>query len=60
MKASSPQSASKHTSRRPTSTVKGMTPHQAWYGVKPRVEHLRVLGAPRTSMFQRTREVNWT
>ena len=30
--------------RSPTSTVKGMTPHQAWYGAKPRVEHLRVFG----------------
>ena len=30
--------------RSPTSSIKGMTPHQAWYGVKPCVEHLRVLG----------------
>ena len=30
--------------RSPTSTVKGMTPHEAWYGRKPHVEHLRVFG----------------
>ena len=30
--------------RSPTSAVDGMTPHQAWYGRKPGVEHLRVFG----------------
>ena len=30
--------------RSPTSTVKGMTPYQAWYGQKPGVKHLRVFG----------------
>ena len=30
--------------RSPTSTVKGMTPHQAWFGQKPGVKHLRVFG----------------
>ena len=30
--------------RSPTSAVEGTTPHQAWYGQKPRVEHLRVFG----------------
>ena len=30
--------------RSPTSAVEGMTPHEAWYGRKPRVEHLRVFG----------------
>ena len=30
--------------RSPTSVVEGMTPHEAWYGRKPRVEHLRVFG----------------
>ena len=31
--------------RSPTSTVKGATPHQAWFGQKPRVDHLRVFGS---------------
>ena len=31
--------------RSPTSAVKGATPHQAWCGQKPRVEHLRVFGS---------------
>lgn len=31
--------------RSPTSAVEGATPHQAWYGQKPRVEHLRVFGS---------------
>lgn len=31
--------------RSPTSAVDGATPHQAWYGKKPRVEHLRVFGS---------------
>ena len=30
--------------RSPTSTVKGMTPLQAWFGQKPGVKHLRVFG----------------
>ena len=30
--------------RSPTSAVEGTTPHQAWYGQKPRVEHMRVFG----------------
>ena len=30
--------------RSPTSAVEGTTPRQAWYGQKPRVEHLRVFG----------------
>ena len=30
--------------RSSTSTVKGMTPYQAWYGRKPGVKHLRVFG----------------
>ena len=30
--------------RSPSSTVGGITPHQAWYGQKPRVDHLRVFG----------------
>ena len=30
--------------RSTTSTVKGMTPHQAWFGQKPGVKHLRVFG----------------
>ncbi len=30
--------------RSPTSAVEGTTPHEAWYGQKPRVEHLRVFG----------------
>lgn len=30
--------------RSPTSAVEGTTPHQAWYGQKPRVDHLRVFG----------------
>ena len=30
--------------RSPTSAVEGVTPHEAWYGRKPRVEHLRVFG----------------
>ena len=30
--------------RSPTSAVEGTTPHEAWYGKKPRVEHLRVFG----------------
>ena len=30
--------------RSPTSAVEGTTPHQAWYGQKPSVEHLRVFG----------------
>lgn len=30
--------------RSPTSAVEGMTPHQAWYGEKPGVGHLRVFG----------------
>ena len=28
--------------RSPTSAVEGKSPHEAWYGRKPRVEHLRV------------------
>ena len=31
--------------RSPTSAVEGATPHQASYGQKPRVEHLRVVGS---------------
>ena len=31
--------------RSPTSTLKDMTPHQAWYGDRPAVEHLRVFGS---------------
>ena len=31
--------------RSPTSAVEGMTPHEAWYGCKPGVEHLRVFGS---------------
>ena len=31
--------------RSPTSAVEGMTPHEAWYGRKPGVEHLRVFGS---------------
>ena len=31
--------------RSPTSKLKDMTPHQAWYGQKPGVEHLRVFGS---------------
>jgi hypothetical protein len=31
--------------RSPTSAVEGTTPHEAWYGRKPRVEHLRVFGS---------------
>ena len=30
--------------RSPTNAVKGMTPHEAWTGVKPNVSHLRVFG----------------
>ena len=30
--------------RSPSSAVGGITPHQAWYGQKPRVDHLRVFG----------------
>ena len=30
--------------RSPTSAMEGMTPHEAWHGRKPRVEHLRVFG----------------
>ena len=30
--------------RCPTRAVDEMTPYEAWYGVKPRVEHLRVFG----------------
>ncbi len=30
--------------RSPTSTVEGMTPHQAWYDRKPGVDHLRLFG----------------
>ena len=30
--------------RSPTSAVEGTTPRQAWYGQKPRVEHLRIFG----------------
>ena len=30
--------------RSPTSTFKGETPHERWFGVKPDVEHLRVFG----------------
>ena len=31
--------------RSPTSTLEDMTPHQAWYGQRPGVEHLRVFGS---------------
>ena len=31
--------------RSPTSALENMTPHQAWYGRKPGVEHLRVFGS---------------
>ena len=31
--------------RSPTSAVEGTTPHEAWYGQKPRMEHLRVFGS---------------
>ena len=31
--------------RSPTSTLEDMTPHQAWYGQKPGVKHLRVFGS---------------
>ena len=31
--------------RSPTSAVKGATPHQALYGERPRMEHLRVFGS---------------
>ena len=30
--------------RSPTTAVDGATPHQAWFGQKPRVDHLRVFG----------------
>ena len=30
--------------RSPTKAVKGMTPYEAWTGVKPQVDHLRVFG----------------
>jgi transposase InsO family protein len=30
--------------RCPTKAVNGMTPHEAWYGYKPKVRHLRVFG----------------
>ena len=30
--------------RCPTKAVDGMTPHEAWYGYKPKVSHLRVFG----------------
>ena len=31
--------------RSPTSVLNSMTPHQAWFGQKPGVEHLRVFGS---------------
>ena len=30
--------------RCPSHAIKGVTPYQAWHGVKPKVEHLRVFG----------------
>ena len=30
--------------RCPTKSIKDMTPYEAWHGVKPRVDHLRVFG----------------
>ena len=30
--------------RSPTKVIEGMTPHEAWTKVKPRIEHLRVFG----------------
>ena len=30
--------------RCPTKRLKGMTPYEAWIGVKPKVKHLRVFG----------------
>lgn len=30
--------------RSPTKSLEGITPYEAWYGKKPRVEHLRVFG----------------
>ena len=32
------------SNRRPTTAVEGATPHQAWFGQKPRVDHLKVFG----------------
>jgi hypothetical protein len=31
--------------RSPTSTLNGKTPYEAWYGFKPKVNHLRVFGS---------------
>ena len=31
--------------RSPTSRFKGETPYERWYGVKPKVDHLRVFGS---------------
>ena len=45
----------------PTSTVKGMTPYQAWFGQKPGVKHLRVFGcAAYTPTYPETKEGNST
>ena len=30
--------------RSPTSAIKGATPHEAWYGKKPNISHLRIIG----------------
>ena len=44
----------------PTSALKKTTPHEAWYGQKPRVDHLRVFGssAVHTLTFPRTNGEN--
>ena len=33
------------SNRSPTRNVKGQTPQEAWSGVKPRIDHLRVFGS---------------
>jgi len=30
--------------RSPSRSLRGMTPHEAWFGEKPKVKHLRVFG----------------
>ena len=44
--------------RLPTSSLKRMTPHEAWFKCKPDISHLRVWGClSYVCMFRRTRDV---
>ena len=46
--------------RSPTSTLEDMTPHQAWYGQKPGVKHLRVFGSIAYAHIPKDSRKSWT